>query len=198
MVPILMPCSCANLIKSGRRAIVPSSLSTSQITEAGSSPASCARSQPASVCPARTSTPPSRATIGKVWPGITKSDGLALRATAACTVRDRSCAEMPVVTPSAASIDIVNAVPFGLVLWCAICISPNWCARASVMVRQTRPRACVTMKLIASGVTWSAARMMSPSFSRSSSSTSTTMRPARISSTISSTDAMADDSLCDM
>src|SRR6266700_4128852 len=38
------------------------------------------------------------------------------------------------------------------------------------------------MKLIASGVTCSAARVRSPSFSRSSSSTTTTMRPARISS----------------
>src|ERR1700722_6381291 len=37
------------------------------------------------------------------------------------------------------------------------------------------------MKLMASGVTNSAARVRSPSFSRSSSSTTTTMRPARIS-----------------
>src|ERR1039458_1385080 len=43
------------------------------------------------------------------------------------------------------------------------------------------------MKLIASAVTNSAARVRSPSFSRSSSSTTTTMRPARISSTASST-----------
>ena len=33
------------------------------------------------------------------------------RATAACTVRARSAAEMPVVTPSAASIDMVKLVP---------------------------------------------------------------------------------------
>src|SRR3954454_8633851 len=39
------------------------------------------------------------------------------------------------------------------------------------------------MKLMASGVTCSAARVRSPSFSRSSSSTTTTIRPARISST---------------
>src|SRR5579875_2037113 len=37
------------------------------------------------------------------------------------------------------------------------------------------------MKLMASGVTNSAARVRSPSFSRSSSSTTTTMRPARMS-----------------
>ena len=34
----------------------------------------------------------------------------AWRATAACTVRARSCAEIPVVTPSAASIETVKAV----------------------------------------------------------------------------------------
>src|SRR5260370_32368521 len=38
------------------------------------------------------------------------------------------------------------------------------------------------MKLIASGVTFSAARVRSPSFSRSSSSITTIIRPARISS----------------
>ena len=39
--------------------------------------------------------------------------GLASRATAICTVRARSAAEMPVVTPVAASIETVNAVPCG-------------------------------------------------------------------------------------
>ncbi len=47
-----------------------------------------------------------------MWPGCTRSSDLALRATAACTVRARSAAEMPVVTPSAASIETVKAVPF--------------------------------------------------------------------------------------
>src|SRR5690348_8090016 len=45
------------------------------------------------------------------------------------------------------------------------------------------------MKLIASGVTNSAARTRSPSFSRSSSSTTITKRPARISSRAASTAA---------
>jgi hypothetical protein len=45
--------------RSGRRAIVPSSFMISQITAAGVSPARAARSHPASVCPARMSTPPS-------------------------------------------------------------------------------------------------------------------------------------------
>jgi hypothetical protein len=70
-----------------------------------------ARSQPASVWPARISTPPSTACSGKMWPGCTRSWAGVL-ATAASTVRARSAAEMPVVTPSAASIDTVKAVPF--------------------------------------------------------------------------------------
>src|SRR5438105_2346695 len=45
------------------------------------------------------------------------------------------------------------------------------------------------MKLIASGVTFSAAIVRSPSFSRSASSTTMTMRPARISSIAFSIDA---------
>src|SRR5437763_1384780 len=45
----------------------------SQMTPAGTSPASRARSTAASVWPARTSTPPSRARSGKTWPGWTRS-----------------------------------------------------------------------------------------------------------------------------
>src|SRR5262245_1293451 len=52
--------------------------------------------------------------------------------------------------------------------------------------RHTRPRPCVIMKLIASGVTFSAAMTRSPSFSRYSSSTSTISRPARSSASASS------------
>src|SRR5262245_37354541 len=47
------------------------------------------------------------------------------------------------------------------------------------------------MKLIASGVTFSAAMQRSPSFSRSSSSTRITIFPARISASAASTDATA-------
>ena len=53
--------------------------------------------------------------------------------------------------------------------------------RSPVMGTQIRPRPWVAMKLIASGVTRSAARHKSPSFSRSSSSTMITNRPARYS-----------------
>src|SRR6267142_5112548 len=54
------------------------------------------------------------------------------------------------------------------------------------MARQIRPRPKVAMKLMASGVTFSAATMRSPSFSRSSSSTMMTMRPSWISTMASS------------
>ena len=60
---------------SGRRAIEPSALRISQMTPAGTSPASRARSTLASVWPTRCSTPPGRARSGKMWPGRRRSDG---------------------------------------------------------------------------------------------------------------------------
>ena len=186
MVPILRSCSLANSIRSGRRAIVPSSLMISQITDAGDRPAICVRSQPASVWPARISTPPFWARSGKMWPGWTRSSGTVLLWTATWMVRARSAAEIPVVTPSAASIETVKLVPNEVPFLDVIIGRANWSQRSSVRVRQTRPRAWRIMKLIASGVTKSAASTRSPSFSRSSSSTRMTMRPARSSATISS------------
>ena len=185
MVPIFNWCSAANSSRSGNRAMAPSSRMISQITAAGVRPASAARSQPASVCPARTSTPPGCAITGKMCPGCTMSEGLASFATAARTVRARSCAEMPVVTPSAASMESVKLVPIWARLSRTMSGSASWRQRSSVSVRQTRPRACLAMKLTASGVTCSAASTRSPSFSRSSSSTSTTILPARMSAMIS-------------
>ena len=164
---------------------------TSQITAAGARPAIAARSQPASVWPARISTPPSCACSGKMWPGCTRSLARASFFTAACTVRARSAAEMPVVTPVAASIETVNAVPCWAPFLAAIGGSCSRSQRSRVSVRQIRPRPYLAMKLIASGVTWSAARTRSPSFSRSSSSTRITMRPAASSATSSGMGAMA-------
>ena len=91
------------------------------------------------------------------------------------------------MTPSRASTETVNAVPNGVSFWSVIWRSPSSSQRSSVRQRQTRPRACVTMKLTASGVANWAAIVRSPSFSRSSSSTTTTKRPSRISSIASST-----------
>ena len=150
-----------------------------------------ARSQPASVWPARISTPPSTACKGKMWPGCTKSLATAPGATAACTVRARSAAEIPVVTPSEASMEAVKAVPFLSPLRAVMGGSCSSSQRARVSVRQIRPRPKRAMKLMAWSVTWSAASTRSPSFSRSSSSTKMTILPARMSATMSSTGEMA-------
>ena len=64
--------------------------------------------------------------------------------------RDRS-AEMPVVTPVAASIDTVKFVWCGDVLRSTIGFRPSWRQCACVSGRQTRPRPSRTMKLMSSG-----------------------------------------------
>src|SRR3954469_11173123 len=171
--------------------MLPSSRMISHSTAAGASPASRARSQHASVCPARTSTPPGCAISGKTWPGCTTSLGLAFSAAATLMVRARSCAEMPVEMPSAASIDTVKFVPWRERFCSTIGRRPRRWARSSVIGMQMRPRPCVARKLTLSAETNSAANTRSPSFSRSSSSTRTTMCPARISAMISAMGAMA-------
>ena len=129
-----------------------------------------------------------RARSGKTWPGWTRSYAVEVGSIATWIVRARSWAEMPVETPSRASTETVNAVPKGVSFWSVIWRSPSSSHRSGVRQRQIRPRACVAMKFTASGVTNCAAIVRSPSFSRSSSSTTTTNRPARISSIASSTD----------
>ena len=186
MVPILRLCAAANFSRSGRRAMLPSSLRISTITELGENPARRARSQPASVCPARTSTPPGCAISGKMCPGCTRSCGCASGLTAARTVVARSAAEIPVVTPSAASIETVKLVDSSWLSLLTISGRRSWRQRSLVSVRQIRPRPYLAMKLIASGVVFSDARIRSPSFSRSSSSMMMTIRPRRRSSMISS------------
>ena len=82
----------------------------SQITPDGLRPARRLISTAASVCPALTRTPPSFAFKGKTCPGVEMSAWFLLESIAVETVSARSCAEIPVVTPSRASIEIVNAV----------------------------------------------------------------------------------------
>ena len=158
----------------------------SQITPAGVRPASRARSTAASVWPVRSSTPPALALSGNTWPGWTRSRGEAWASMATAMVRARSAAEMPVVTPSRASTDTVNAVSNGDSFLAAMRSSPSSSQRSGVSARQISPRPSRAMKLIASGVANSAAMVRSPSFSRSSSSQTTTIRPARMSSIASS------------
>ena len=172
--------------RSPTRAIVPSSFMTSQMTPAGLRPASRARSTAASVWPMRSRTPPARLLSGKMWPGWTRSRGEASGSIATWIVRARSCAEMPVVTPSRASIETVNGVSNGDSFFAAMRSRPSSSQRCGVRLRQIRPRPCVAMKFMASGVANCAAIVRSPSFSRSSSSQTTTILPSRMSSSASS------------
>ena len=167
--------------------MVPSSFMISQITPPGSSLARRARSTAASVWPARTSTPPSRARSGKTCPGRARSRGRHPGRMAVRMVCARSAAEIPVVTPSAASMDSQKAVPKREVFMGETSGRCSASQRSGASARQISPRPCTAMKLIASGVANSAASVRSPSFSRSSSSTTTSMRPARISSMASGT-----------
>ncbi len=166
--------------------MVPSSFMISQMTPAGLRPASRAISTEASVWPVRARTPPSRAISGKMWPGVTISSGPFVGSIATATVRARSGAEMPVVTPSCASIETVKAVCRREALCCAMSGRRSSSQRCRDSARQMRPRPYLAMKLIASGVAICAGMTRSPSFSRSSSSTRMNMRPLRASSMISS------------
>ena len=157
---------------------MPSSFITSQITPAGVRPARRARSTLASVWPVRSSTPPSLARSGNMWPGTTMSRGPESGSIATWIVWARSWAEIPVLTPSAASIVTVKAVCSGASFLAAIRLRPSCSQRSAVSARQIRPRASLAMKLIASGVANWAAITRSPSFSRSSPSQTTTIRPA--------------------
>src|SRR3990172_2544112 len=107
---------------------------------------------------------------------------------AVAMVSARSCAEIPVEIPSRASIDCVNAGRLRAAFERTMNSSRSSWARACVSVRQIKPRPCLAMKLMASGVAIWAGITRSPSFSRSSASTSTTMRPLRTSSRISGTE----------
>ena len=142
------PWRWAMATRSGSRAMVPSSFMISQITPEGFSPASRAMSTAASVWPARTSTPPSRARSGKTCPGVAMSCGPERGSIATATVRARSCAEMPVVTPSRASIETVKAVSCREEFDAAISGSPSASSRSPGSARQISPRPCVAMKLI--------------------------------------------------
>ena len=173
-------------MRSVTRAIVPSSFMTSQMTPAGMTPANRARSTLASVWPARSRTPPARALSGKTCPGTTTASEPDPGSIATWIVRARSCAEVPVVTPSRASIETVNAVSNGDSFLADMRSSPSSSQRSGVSARQMMPRASLAMKLIASGVANCAAITRSPSFSRSSPSQTTIILPSRMSSRASS------------
>src|ERR671912_685789 len=82
------------------------------------------------------------------------------------TVSARSNALVPVVVLPRMSIETANAVPWLSLFFETINGIRSSSSRWWVTGIQTIPRPCVTMKLIASGVTFSAAITKSPSFSR--------------------------------
>ena len=111
-----------------------------------------------------------------------------------CTVRARSGAEMPVVTPERASTETVKAVPRGAVFEPCSTIRRR-SSRSSIppsMATQIRPRPCIAMKLIVSEVTNCAGSARSPSFSRSSSSVMISGSPWANASMASSTEQNGD------
>ena len=93
------------------------------------------------------------------------------------TVRARSSALMP-VRHDRWSTGTVKGVRCGAVLRSTIGCSSSRAARSGMIGMQSCPRPCVIMNSIVSGVTRSAAATKSPSFSRSSSSTTMMIRPS--------------------
>ena len=148
-----------------------------------------ARSTAASVWPARRRTPPSFAFRGKTWPGFWKSRGTTSLAVIASS-RDRAIVGAGARGRSLSKVDRDGEgrlVPS--VVSVTICGIPSSSRRHAAHGRHTIPRPWVTMKLTASGVACSAAMMKSPSFSRSASSTTSTILPWRMSSTASGIEA---------
>ena len=92
---------------------------------------------------------------------------------------------MPDVTPFTASTDTVKGVSPVDVFPSTMMGMSSSASRCFVVGRQINPRPCLDIKLMISGVTFSAATMKSPSFSRFSSSMTISTRPALTSSTAS-------------
>ena len=186
IVPIFKLNFFAKIINSGSLAIVPSSFIISQITPDGSLPANLDISTAASVCPALTKTPPDLAFIGKTCPGETKSESLLNLEIAVEIVRALSFADIPVVTPSFASIETVKAVSWRDLLLEDISFKPSSSTLSSVSVRHIKPLPFLAIKLMASESAFSAGITRSPSFSLSSASTKINILPWDASLIISS------------
>ncbi len=167
----------------------------SQMTPAGASPARRARSTAASVCPSRSRTPSGRARSGKTWPGRRSWSARVAGSISAWIVRARSAAEMPVLPSTSRSTETVNAVSSRPATSGTMGPRPSASRRSPVIGAQTSPRPTVTIVLMWAAVTSSAAPTRSPSFSRSTSSTtmmsSPRARAARASSIVDSPAAMS-------
>ena len=158
-------------------AIVPSSFIISQITAELFFFANFEISTEASVCPALTSTPPSFAIIGNTWPGDTISFLLAFFFEATLIVLALSFAEIPVVIPFFASIDIVNAVLFLDWLIGDINERFNFLAWTLSRAKQIKPLPYLAIKFIFFELVSDVDITKSPSFSLFSSSTNMNIPP---------------------
>ena len=96
IVTCLSLCLTANWATCSPFMTLPSSFISSLMTPTGGSPESLQRSTAASVWPERSSTPPSLAISGKMWPGRAKSLAPAFGLDRARQQEARSSAEMPV------------------------------------------------------------------------------------------------------
>ena len=184
-------CFSAKIFKSGSLAIDPSlSLTISHSTPAGPQPAILERSIAASVCPVRFSTPPSLYRRGNTCPGRTKSSADASGDPSWAIVCARSPADIPVVAVFK-STDTVNAVRIASSFSLLLTIKGKFSLSAVSFSTEThtRPLEWRIIKCIDSCVILSAAPIKSPSFSRSSSSSTTTNLPAATSSNALSIEA---------
>src|SRR6478672_8151087 len=116
-------------------------------------------------------------------PGRARSSGRVAGSSSACTVVQRSAAEMPVVVPWRASTETVNAVRWLSVLSATMSGRRSSSRRGPSTGMQITPLVWRIMNAIASGVIASAAMMRSPSFSRSASSTTITISPRAMAAT---------------
>ncbi|EKD48231.1 MAG: hypothetical protein ACD_65C00056G0002 [uncultured bacterium] len=174
-------CFFEKFLRSGSLIISPSSLVISHNTPASLRPASRAKSYAASVWPALWSMPPFLAINGKMCPGLTRSFGFEFGSIRVLIVFVRSEAEIPVVISVLLSTETVKLHFKDSSFSSTIGFNSNFSAIPGEIGTQISPRPSRIMKLIFSGVTFSAAKIKSPSFSRSSSSTTTTIFPDLIS-----------------
>ena len=178
--PVLAAANSSSCGRSRRRAVGVAGSRRSR--RPGWSPASRARSTAASVCPTRCSTPPSRARSGCTWPPCAGRRGpLAGSAADADRVRAVLRADAGGRRRSAAPRRCSRCTPCAARRLFSAHQRQAELRRSarSVSARQISPLPRFIMKLMISGVTSSAAQIRSPSFSRSSSSATTTILPAR-------------------
>ena len=120
----------------------------SQITPPGPHPASFAISTEASVWPALSRTPPSLEIRGKICPGVDISFAVTFFLIAVLIVWALSFADIPVVTPFLASIEIVNAVCNREEFLLGIRDKLSALALFLSIAKQIKPRPWVAIKLI--------------------------------------------------